>query len=49
MSMQCPKCGTDNPAQARFCLTCGEKLIEVCPKCGKDLSFDTDAVKVKPC
>jgi hypothetical protein len=20
-----------------------------CPKCGKDLSFDTDAVKVKPC
>jgi len=20
-----------------------------CPKCGKGLSFDTDAVKVKPC
>ena len=35
--MQCPKCGTDNPAQARFCLTCGEKLVEVCPQCGRNL------------
>jgi class 3 adenylate cyclase/tetratricopeptide (TPR) repeat protein len=35
--MQCPKCGADIPAQARFCLTCGEKLIDVCPQCGKNL------------
>ncbi len=25
--MRCPKCGNDNPGQARFCRSCGEKLI----------------------
>jgi class 3 adenylate cyclase/tetratricopeptide (TPR) repeat protein len=35
--MQCLRCGTDNPGQARFCLTCGEKLVTVCPQCGKNL------------
>jgi predicted ATPase/class 3 adenylate cyclase len=35
--MECPRCSTDNPAQARFCLTCGEKLLEICPQCGQNL------------
>jgi len=25
--VQCPKCGNDNPDQARFCRSCGERLI----------------------
>ena len=31
--MHCPKCSTDNPPQARFCLNCGERLIAICPQC----------------
>ena len=35
--MRCPKCDTDNPEQARFCLGCGTKLTLVCPKCKVEL------------
>ncbi len=33
--MQCPYCQTMNPAQARFCMGCGQPLINaiVCPAC----------------
>ncbi|MFN2283501.1 MAG: tetratricopeptide repeat protein [Anaerolineae bacterium] len=33
--MQCPACGTINPAQARFCMGCGYKLIQgiICTTC----------------
>ncbi len=33
--MQCPTCTTINPAQARFCMGCGQKLIQglVCSHC----------------
>ncbi|MBN2389509.1 MAG: zinc ribbon domain-containing protein, partial [Anaerolineae bacterium] len=33
--MQCPTCGTINPAQARFCMGCGSKLIQsiICTTC----------------
>ncbi|MBN2003326.1 MAG: tetratricopeptide repeat protein [Anaerolineae bacterium] len=33
--MQCPSCGTINPAQARFCMSCGLKLTQaqVCRSC----------------
>jgi class 3 adenylate cyclase/tetratricopeptide (TPR) repeat protein len=33
--MQCPFCGTINPAQARFCMGCGAKLVQgnVCGVC----------------
>ncbi len=31
--MQCPQCHTESPAGARFCLHCGEKLVEICPEC----------------
>ena len=24
----CPRCGQQNPAEARFCLHCGEPLVE---------------------
>jgi class 3 adenylate cyclase/tetratricopeptide (TPR) repeat protein len=29
----CQSCGTDNPAQARFCMSCGSALEAVCPSC----------------
>ncbi|MBN1147161.1 MAG: AAA family ATPase [Anaerolineales bacterium] len=33
--MQCPICGTNNPAQARFCMECGALLVNgvVCSNC----------------
>ena len=38
---KCPKCGADLPANAKFCLQCGEKIAApagdtvLCPKCGE--------------
>src|SRR5579885_1232099 len=31
--MRCPNCQTMNPANAKFCLECGNRLV-VCPNCG---------------
>ena len=31
--MKCPKCQFENPAAARFCNECGEKLEITCPAC----------------
>ncbi len=37
----CPECNTVNPANAKFCLTCGHKFeavpAAVCPDCGKPI------------
>lgn len=35
-SVTCQICGTENPSSAKFCLNCGEKIIEEsrCPDCG---------------
>ncbi len=39
--IKCPKCGTELPAEAKFCFGCGEKIEAVptgnivCPACGK--------------
>lgn len=32
--MQCPKCHTDNPDAAKFCIECGGPLEIQCPRCG---------------
>ena len=32
--MNCPACGTANPEQARFCMSCASPLARVCPSCG---------------
>ena len=32
--MSCAACGMDNPAGARFCMSCGAKLEHRCPNCG---------------
>src|SRR3954468_12190630 len=30
----CQTCGTENPASARFCMSCGAQLERRCPSCG---------------
>ena len=32
--MRCPRCGQENPGEARFCLHCGAPLSLSCPSCG---------------
>src|SRR3954452_22892018 len=32
--MTCASCGTENPAGARFCMSCGSALERRCPGCG---------------
>lgn len=32
--MICPHCGTTNPENARFCVSCGQPLPRICPNCG---------------
>ena len=34
--MLCPSCAYDNPAEARFCGSCGSLLRKLCPRCGSD-------------
>ena len=38
--MPCPVCGTENPAQARFCLNCGTALAAATPR-RKERKFAT--------
>jgi class 3 adenylate cyclase/tetratricopeptide (TPR) repeat protein len=33
--LACGTCGTENPAQARFCMSCGAPLQRRCPSCGE--------------
>ena len=35
--MRCPKCNTQNPKGAKFCLNCAAKLVLACPQCGMEL------------
>ena len=39
---KCAKCGAALPANAKFCLECGEKVTSAdtvtCPQCGKDVA-----------
>jgi class 3 adenylate cyclase/tetratricopeptide (TPR) repeat protein len=36
MGMECGSCGTQNPEQARFCMSCGNALASTCPSCGTE-------------
>ena len=38
--MICSNCGTENPANARFCKQCGSRLSRVCANCGNPLAED---------
>src|SRR5436190_8181294 len=35
--MQCRACRHENPAQAKFCLECGARLVVTCPNCRTEL------------
>ena len=35
--MQCPACRHENPAQAKFCLECGARLVVSCANCRTEL------------
>jgi len=35
--MNCPKCATENPAHAKFCLNCGAPLAHRCANCQSEL------------
>jgi len=39
--VKCPSCGSSNPANAKFCLSCGQKMEQpsagVCPNCGEPI------------
>jgi hypothetical protein len=35
--MACPRCQQDNPAEARFCMSCGTGLTLTCAKCHTQL------------
>jgi class 3 adenylate cyclase/tetratricopeptide (TPR) repeat protein len=34
--MRCPRCESDNPDGAKFCIECGTPLTPRCPQCGAD-------------
>src|SRR5271155_5336840 len=36
----CRSCAADNPAEARFCMACGESLEQSCPACGAPVLAD---------
>ena len=33
-ALACAACGSENPAGARFCMSCGARLERRCPSCG---------------
>src|SRR5262252_5655191 len=37
LTVQCFRCREDNPADARFCMTCGTALRTTCRHCGQDV------------
>ncbi|HYB21316.1 MAG TPA: zinc-ribbon domain-containing protein, partial [Thermodesulfobacteriota bacterium] len=42
--LQCPKCHSDMPFEARFCPSCGTQILKVnkCLHCGKDLPLEAN-------
>src|SRR5262249_59310958 len=34
---RCPRCQTENPPQAKFCLECASPLTQACASCGTSL------------
>jgi len=35
--MRCPRCSTNNPEQAKFCMSCAAVLVVTCAECGTEL------------
>jgi membrane protease subunit (stomatin/prohibitin family) len=42
--LQCPKCHTQIPFEARFCTSCGHQIVKInkCLHCGKDLPLEAN-------
>ncbi len=40
--MECPKCRTELPGEAKFCKKCGNRLELTCPECGKTIPPDSN-------
>ena len=36
-TVTCPRCRRDNPARAKFCLECGQRLALACAGCGAEV------------
>ncbi len=42
--MKCPKCGSENPGEQKFCGNCGTRLdgpaTRICVSCGRTIQFE---------
>jgi uncharacterized OB-fold protein len=38
MTQPCSRCGYANPPTARFCVECGQALVQTCANCGAGLT-----------
>jgi class 3 adenylate cyclase len=36
-TVACPRCRHENPARAKFCLECGQRLVRSCASCGAEV------------
>jgi len=43
--IQCPNCGYENSADARFCQGCGKSVVMKCPRCGTENSLEAKFCK----
>ncbi len=45
--MLCPRCGTENPEDARFCMKCANRLLPTCAEGGQGLVPDQEMTETE--